>query len=68
VVPADDPTAVTEEAARHFAAFRHLVGRDPTHLDSHQHVRLRGPVRSILIEVAGQLAVPLRHYDPRIRY
>ena len=68
VVPADDSPAVTEEAARQLAAFRRLVGRDPTHLDSHQHVHLREPVCSVLSEVAGELAVPLRHYDPRIRY
>ncbi|MEJ7843326.1 MAG: ChbG/HpnK family deacetylase [Rubrobacter sp.] len=68
VVPAEDSPAVTEEAARQLAAFRRLVGRDPTHLDSHQHVHLREPVRSVLSEVAGELAVPLRHYDPRIRH
>jgi predicted glycoside hydrolase/deacetylase ChbG (UPF0249 family) len=68
VVPADDPPAVTEEAARQLAAFRRLVGRDPTHLDSHQHVHLWEPVRSVLSELAGELAVPLRHHDPRIRY
>jgi predicted glycoside hydrolase/deacetylase ChbG (UPF0249 family) len=68
VVPADDSPAVTEEAARQLAAFRRLVGRDPTHLDSHQHVHLREPVRSVLGEIAGELAVPLRHCDPRIRH
>jgi predicted glycoside hydrolase/deacetylase ChbG (UPF0249 family) len=68
VVPADDPAAVAVEAARQLAAFRRLVGRDPTHLDSHQHVHLRESVRSVLIEVANELAVPLRHYEPRIRY
>jgi predicted glycoside hydrolase/deacetylase ChbG (UPF0249 family) len=68
VVSADDPTAVMEEAARQLAAFRGLVGRNPTHLDSHQHVHLREPVRSVLIEIAGELAVPLRHHDPKIRY
>jgi chitin disaccharide deacetylase len=59
---------VMEEAARQLAAFRRLLGRDPTHLDSHQHVHLREPVRSVLIEMAGELAVTLRHHDPRIRY
>ena len=38
VAPGDDVTAVT---ARQLAAFRRLVGRDPTHFDSHQHVHLR---------------------------
>ena len=65
---ADDPQAVTEEAIRQLAAFRRLVGRDPTHLDSHQHVHLREPVRSVLSEMAGELVVPLRHCDPRIRH
>jgi chitin disaccharide deacetylase len=68
VAPADDVKAVMEEAARQLAAFRQLAGGDPTHLDSHQHVHLREPVRSVLIELAAELAVPLRHYDPRIRY
>ena len=68
VVPTNDWTVVTEEAARQIATFRHLLGRDPTHLDSHQHIHLREPVRSVLIELAGELGVPLRHYDPRIRY
>jgi predicted glycoside hydrolase/deacetylase ChbG (UPF0249 family) len=68
VVPADDSEVIMEEAARQLAAFRRLLGRDPTHLDSHQHVHLREPVRSVLIEIAGNLAVPLRHHEPRIRY
>jgi predicted glycoside hydrolase/deacetylase ChbG (UPF0249 family) len=68
VVPAHDPAAVAEEAARQISAFRRLLGRDPTHLDSHQHVHLRESVRSVLIELAGELAVPLRHHDPRIRH
>ena len=68
VVPADEVTAVTEETARQLAAFRRLVGRDPTHLDSHQHVHLREPARSVMSELAGELAVPLRHHNPRIRY
>src|SRR5919199_1733575 len=38
VVPEDDRAAVAEELSRQLAAFRALVGRHPTHLDSHQHV------------------------------
>src|SRR4051812_27428780 len=34
VVPLD-ASAVAEEASRQLAAFRRLVGDDPTHLDSH---------------------------------
>src|SRR5437762_1183195 len=44
VVPLDDAAAVAAEAGRQLAAFRGLMGRDPDHLDSHQHVHLRGAV------------------------
>jgi predicted glycoside hydrolase/deacetylase ChbG (UPF0249 family) len=68
VVPTDDATAVEEEAGRQLAAFRRLVGRDPTHLDSHQHVHRREPARSVIVEIARELAIPLRHHNPRIYY
>jgi predicted glycoside hydrolase/deacetylase ChbG (UPF0249 family) len=45
-----------------------LVGRDPTHLDSHKHVHLREPVRSAVAEAGQRLGVPVRHLDPRVRY
>jgi predicted glycoside hydrolase/deacetylase ChbG (UPF0249 family) len=68
VVPADDHVAVAQETARQLAAFRDLVGCDPSHLDSHQHVHRRDPARSILIEMARDLGVPLRDFTPRVRY
>src|SRR6516165_8990020 len=68
VVPTADRAAVAEEVQRQLTIFRRLVGRDPTHLDSHQHVHRDEPVRSILLELAGALAVPLRHYCPAVRY
>src|SRR5262249_1938403 len=45
VVRADAPTAVAREAAHQLAVFRDLVGRNPSHLDSHQHVHRGGPSR-----------------------
>jgi predicted glycoside hydrolase/deacetylase ChbG (UPF0249 family) len=66
--PTDDVAEVAEETARQLSVFRTLVGRDPTHLDSHQHVHRREPVRSVLMGVARKLAIPLRHYCPRIGY
>jgi chitin disaccharide deacetylase len=68
VVPLSDRVAVKQEIARQLDAFRRLMGQEPTHLDSHQHVHRREPVRSLLQELAGELAVPLRHYSPQIRY
>jgi len=68
VVAVEDRRASRDEARRQLEAFHHLVGRDPTHVDSHQHVHRREPIRSVLIELAEQLDAPLRHYHPRIRY
>jgi predicted glycoside hydrolase/deacetylase ChbG (UPF0249 family) len=68
VGPLDDTAAVADELSRQLAIFHRLVGQDPTHLDSHQHIHHQEPVRSILVELAHQLAVPLRHHSPEVRY
>jgi chitin disaccharide deacetylase len=68
VVPLHDGAAVAYELRRQLDAFRALVGREPTHLDSHQHVHTREPVRSVVAELARELGVPLRHYSPVVRY
>jgi predicted glycoside hydrolase/deacetylase ChbG (UPF0249 family) len=68
VVPLDDPAVVAGELERQLGAFRRLVGCDPTHLDSHQHVHLDEPVRSAAIELARRLDVPLRHLSAGIQY
>lgn len=62
-----DADAVAAEVERQLTTFRALVGRDPTHLDSHQHVHRNEPTRSILRSAALNVGVPLRHYSP-IRY
>jgi predicted glycoside hydrolase/deacetylase ChbG (UPF0249 family) len=56
-----------DEVEAQLTAFRKLLDRDPTHVDSHQHVHLDEPVRSICLELASRLSVPLRHFGP-IRY
>jgi chitin disaccharide deacetylase len=68
VVPVNDVEAVKNEVAEQLAAFRRLMGRDPSHIDSHQHVHLREPARSLLVDLARDLHVPLRHCSPRVRY
>jgi predicted glycoside hydrolase/deacetylase ChbG (UPF0249 family) len=68
VVPAGDAAAVTAEVARQLAAFRARTGRDPTHLDSHQHVHRSEPVRSVLAAFADELGVTLRHFSAQVRY
>jgi chitin disaccharide deacetylase len=64
----DDRQGVQDEVARQFAEFRRMVGRNPTHIDSHQHVHLREPLRSIVEAYARQLAVPLRRCGFDVRY
>jgi chitin disaccharide deacetylase len=68
VVPVEDERAVRAEAARQLERFVELLGGPPTHLDSHQHVHRTEPVRSVLLALAAELEVPLRHYSRGIRY
>jgi predicted glycoside hydrolase/deacetylase ChbG (UPF0249 family) len=68
VVSTDDPEAVAAEVARQLTTFRRLVGRPPTHVDSHQHVHLREPVRSVLMDAARPLGIPTRACSPEPRY
>lgn len=56
-----------EEIERQLAEFRRLVGRDPTHVDSHQHVHQDEPALSRCRDLAARLGVPLRHFSA-IRY
>lgn len=68
VVPDDDVEGIAREASRQLATFRRLVGRDPTHVDSHQHAHRGRGVRPIFAEIAGRLGVPLRGCDSQISY
>lgn len=60
VVDPDDAGAVTAELRGQLERFRALTGRDPTHLDSHQHVHRDGPARAAAQALADELGVPLR--------
>ncbi len=68
VVSEEDVTAVSKEASRQLAAFRRLVGKDPTHLDSHQHVHCQKPLSSVFIDVAERLGVSLRSHSAQVRH
>jgi predicted glycoside hydrolase/deacetylase ChbG (UPF0249 family) len=56
----DDPAAVEREVRAQLGLFRELMGRDPTHLDSHQHVHMDEPPASVAARLADELGVPLR--------
>ena len=56
----DDTAAVEAECRGQLETFRRLLGRDPTHLDSHQHTHMSEPVASVAEGMAAELGVPLR--------
>lgn len=53
---------------RQLDRFRRLVGREPSHLDSHQHRHMVEIVRPAFEEAATELGIPLRRLDRRIRF
>jgi len=61
VIPMSDISAVTHEVFRQLEVFIRLVGRKPTHIDSHQHSHLRWPLRTVLAREARALNIPLRY-------
>lgn len=68
VVDIDDESSVRDEIARQLERFRELVGAEPTHIDSHQHVHRGEPVLSLVRDLARELDVPLRHTRRGARY
>lgn len=68
VIDTDDASAVRDEIDRQLDTFRRLMGRDPTHVDSHQHAHKHEPVRTAVLDVARTLDVPVRDSSPAVRY
>ena len=68
VIDVKDPRQLRGELEKQLEAFERLVGRLPTHLDSHQHIHRLEPARSLIRETAAQLRIPLRDCDPLITY
>jgi len=55
-----DARAVRTELERQLDAFGELLGRPPTHVDSHHHVHQRPEVASLARALVGPLGIPLR--------
>jgi predicted glycoside hydrolase/deacetylase ChbG (UPF0249 family) len=62
-----DPGAVRAELERQLALARALLGREPTHLDSHHHVHRAPDVATIAREIAARESLPLRGFGD-VRY
>jgi chitin disaccharide deacetylase len=63
----DDHDAVRAEFAEQVERFHALMGKAPTHIDSHRHMHLDEGVRELFRELAAPLGVPLRG-DGRVRF
>ncbi len=68
VIPLDDKSAVEREVSQQFDVFQELMGRPPTHVNSHQHIHIREPVRSVTLQICQSLGIPLRDLSPEIHY
>jgi chitin disaccharide deacetylase len=67
-VPVDDAERLEHEVRAQLTLFHRMMGRAPTHLDSHQHAHTREPLRSIAAAIAKQEGIPLRHVSASSRY
>ena len=56
----ETPEAVHAEVQQQLQRFRDLVGREPDHLDTHQHVHRGAPVDAVLASIASALRLPVR--------
>jgi predicted glycoside hydrolase/deacetylase ChbG (UPF0249 family) len=56
----DELDAIEREVQAQLARFRDLMGRDPEHLDTHQHVHRREPAATVVSRAARTLGLPLR--------
>jgi predicted glycoside hydrolase/deacetylase ChbG (UPF0249 family) len=67
VDPAAGLAAVEDGLARQLARFRALLGRAPTHLDSHKHAHLVPALLPFFAAAARREGIPLRALDPALR-
>jgi predicted glycoside hydrolase/deacetylase ChbG (UPF0249 family) len=61
------PEEARIEMGNQIEAFRRLMGRFPTHLDSHHHVARGGALLDLLCFFARSLKVPMRAQDAQVR-
>lgn len=62
-----DGRDVEAEVAAQLERFEKLVGRPPTHLDSHHHVGLHAPVTDVVLGAARRLGVAVRSQNGAAR-
>jgi predicted glycoside hydrolase/deacetylase ChbG (UPF0249 family) len=60
--------SIAQELRDQLELFRDLVGCEPTHLDSHQHVHRTEPARTAIAMLATELGVPARELTSHATY
>jgi chitin disaccharide deacetylase len=60
VVELSDPAGCRRVLEEQLRRFHDLLGREPTHLDSHHHIHVREPLRAEFRRMADRLGIPLR--------
>jgi hypothetical protein len=55
------------ELGNQIDAFRHIMGRFPTHLDSHHHVGRHQPILELVLDFARAIKAPVRSQDESVR-
>lgn len=63
----EDPAAIRDEFHHQLDEFHRLMGRLPTHIDSHRHAHRNKHVFPIFQEMVAPLGLPLRD-DGRVRF
>jgi len=58
---------IEAEARAQLERFRKLTGRNPTHLDSHQHIHAWPEMRGVIAQIAHENELPLRAIDDEHR-
>jgi predicted glycoside hydrolase/deacetylase ChbG (UPF0249 family) len=67
VVP-ETPDSVAAELNQQLEQLERLIGRPPTHLDSHQHVHRDEPAQTALLQAGERLGIPVRWFTLGIAY
>ena len=68
VLANETPDSVARELSSQLGQLERLIGRPPTHLDSHQHVHRDEPARTALLQAGERLGIPVRSFTPGITY
>lgn len=68
VVDVENVKAVEDEVNNQLENFCKMMGRKPTHIDSHQHVHLRENIRPLFLAIAEKLNITLRRCSDKVKY